>query len=275
MLNNVDILIGTSGYDYPEWKGVFYPEYLKREEFLSYYASQFNALEINNTFYNMPDSSRMRNFLERSEGKLEFCVKANRMLTHEVGKDWKQRAEDFKLAVNPLFFKGALSSILFQLPQSFRYVPENRFYLSDLIKFFEGYPVVVEFRHSEWIKDSVVEGLSERNVSIVFCDMPRLRNLPDGKTCCTQFTGPQAYIRLHGRNAKAWYARNNGPNGSGRYDYEYKEEELDEFVPVIQATVQEGRKIQAYFNNHPRGSGARNALQLKEILGTVFPNPEK
>ena len=54
-----DLLIGTSGYDYPEWKGVFYPEDLKRKDFLSYYATQFNALELNNTFYNMPTAERL------------------------------------------------------------------------------------------------------------------------------------------------------------------------------------------------------------------------
>ena len=64
-----DLLIGTSGYDYPEWKGVFYPQDLKRKDFLSYYATQFNALELNNTFYNMPTPERLYSFFERSEGR--------------------------------------------------------------------------------------------------------------------------------------------------------------------------------------------------------------
>ena len=67
-----NILIGTSGYDYPEWKGVFYPPELKRADFLSYYATQFNALELNNTFYNMPDADSLLSFYERSEGRLKF-----------------------------------------------------------------------------------------------------------------------------------------------------------------------------------------------------------
>ena len=69
-----DLLIGTSGYDYPEWKGVFYPEDLKRKDFLSYYATQFNALELNNTFYNMPTAERLLSFYERSEGRLEGII---------------------------------------------------------------------------------------------------------------------------------------------------------------------------------------------------------
>ena len=64
-----EILIGTSGYDYPEWKGVFYPPEIKRADFLSYYSTQFNALELNNTFYNIPTTDRLVSFYERSEGR--------------------------------------------------------------------------------------------------------------------------------------------------------------------------------------------------------------
>ena len=76
-----EILIGTSGYDYPEWRGVFYPAELKRADFLPYYATQFNALELNSSFYNMPTAERLLSFWERSGGALKFSVKANRLLT--------------------------------------------------------------------------------------------------------------------------------------------------------------------------------------------------
>ena len=108
-----DLLIGTSGYDYPEWKGVFYPQNLKRKDFLSYYATQFNALELNNTFYNMQTEDRLYSFYERSEGKLQVSVKANRLLTHEIESNWQTAAEDFKTALTPMQEKGALSAVLF------------------------------------------------------------------------------------------------------------------------------------------------------------------
>ena len=110
-----DILIGTSGYDYPEWKGVFYPEDLPRKDFLSYYATQFNTVELNNTFYNMPTAERMQNFYDRSGGNLFFSIKANRLLTHDIDRNWQTVAEDFKNAVQPLNDKGLLSAVLFQL----------------------------------------------------------------------------------------------------------------------------------------------------------------
>lgn len=172
------ILIGTSGYDYPEWKGVFYPPEVKRADFLYYYATQFNAVELNNKFYNMPTAERLFSFYVRSEGKLQFSLKANRLLTHEIDTQWQIAADDFKTALSPLLEKGSLSAVLFQFPQSFHYTNDNRIYLAKMIAAFEGYPVVIEFRHKEWIRESVFEGLVQRKASVAFCDMPDLNYLP-------------------------------------------------------------------------------------------------
>ena len=269
-----DLLIGTSGYDYPEWKGVFYPDDLKRKDFLSYYATQFNALELNNTFYNMPTAERLLNFYERSEGKLNFSVKANRLLTHEIGADWQVAAGDFKEALKPLNEKERLSAVLFQLPESFHYTNNNRIYLAKLIAEFDGFPVLIEFRHKEWIRESVFEGLEKRKAGIVYCDMPQLKNLPDGTVMKTPFIGSNAYIRLHGRNEGAWYAAGDSPNGSARYCYDYSENELAQFIPIIKQANREGKKVQVYFNNHPNGSGAKNAISLKKMI-VVNENGEK
>lgn len=92
---------------------------MKRKDFLSYYATQFNALELNNTFYNMPTAERLLSFYERSEGKLSFSVKANRLLTHEIGADWQVAAKDFKEALKPLNEKERLSAVLFQIRKAF------------------------------------------------------------------------------------------------------------------------------------------------------------
>ena len=125
---------------------------------------------------------------------------------------------------------------------------------------------MVEFRHREWIRESVFEGLEKRRAGIVFCDMPQLKNLPDGRGMKTPFIGSNAYIRLHGRNERAWYAAGGSPNGSARYCYDYSDDELAHFVPIIKAAVGEGKKVQVYFNNHPNGSGAKNGIRLKEMI---------
>ena len=293
-----EILIGTSGYDYPEWRGVFYPAELKRADFLPYYATRFNALELNNTFYNMPTAERLLSFWERSGGALKFSVKANRLLTHEVGRDWQSAAQDFRSALKPLAQNGSLASALFQFPQSFHYTDQNRLYLSALLAQFRGLPVVVEFRHAEWIRPSVFDGLFERGATLAFCDLPELKNLPNKNCLQAQegglpFAGKIAYIRLHGRNASAWYAKENDAqekeclqdhnalpglpaspksaahdrNGSARYRYDYSDDELSEFAPVIQQAASQGRQVQVFFNNHPDGSGAKNAKRMREMVG--------
>ena len=261
-----ELLIGTSGYDYPEWKGTFYPADLKRKDFLPYYSTVFNALEVNSSFYSMPTCERLISFWERSEGRIKFSIKANRLLTHDISPSWKNAAIDFKTALSPLQEKDSLSAVFFQFPQSFHYTVENRIYLAKLIEDFAGFPVVVEFRHREWIKPSVFEGLEERKAGIVFCDMPMLRNLPDGKALRTPFVGENAYIRLHGRNADAWYAHDSCHNGSSRYNYDYSDQELKEFVPVVKEALEEEKQVQMFFNNHPNGSGARNAKRFREMV---------
>lgn len=297
-----EILIGTSGYDYPEWRGVFYPAGLKRADFLPYYATQFNALELNSSFYNMPTAERLLSFWERSGGALKFSVKANRLLTHDIGRGWKSAAQEFLAALKPLVQNKSLASALFQFPQSFHYTDQNRLYLSALLAQFKGLPVVVEFRHAEWIRPSVFEGLFERGASLAFCDLPELKNLPN-KNCLqvqeggSPFVGKIAYMRLHGRNASAWYAKENDPqekeclqdhdalpglaaspksvaqdrNGSARYRYDYSDAELSEFAPVIQQAASQGRQVQVFFNNHPDGSGAKNARRMREMLLSAQP----
>ena len=274
--NMTDLLLGTSGYDYPEWKGVFYPADLKRKDFLPYYSTVFNALELNFSFYGLPTAERLLSFYERSEGRLAFSVKANRLLTHEISGGWQVVADDFKAALNSLLQKDCLCAVLFQFPQSFHYTDENRIYLARLISEFEGFPVMIEFRHREWIRESVFAGLEERGASLVFCDMPRLNNLPAGdfsggetRLAPSPFIGKTAYIRLHGRNAEAWYCheeREGEKNGSDRYRYDYSDAELCKFVPVVQSALMEGKRTAVFFNNHPDGSGAKNARRLKEMI---------
>lgn len=267
-MNN--LLIGTSGYDYPEWKGVFYPADIKRADFLAYYSTVFNALELNNTFYNMPTAERILNFYEHSGGHLQFSIKANRMLTHEIDPNWQTVAQDFKAAIKPVQEKDSLCSVLFQFPQSFHYTPDNRIYLSKLIQEFEGCPVVIEFRHREWIRESVFEGLEKMNASFAFCDMPELKYLPAGllqESDEKHEAGQQFYVRLHGRNDNAWYAAaSSANNGSARYDYDYSDEELRKFIPIFEPVILKGRKVVVFFNNHPKGSGALNAISLKRMM---------
>lgn len=240
-----EILIGTSGYDYPEWKGIFYPKDLSRKDFLSFYATKLNALEINSTFYSMPTAESIRNFYEKSEGKLKFSVKVNRTLTHFRKQNWKNEADNFKNAISFLREKNCLSAVLFQFSNTFDYSIENRWYLSNLLSEFSDFPNVVEFRNVEWVKDSVFEGLKKRNVKISFCDFANPKIFPN-------IYNEDLYIRFHCRNENAWYSHSNITK------QEFSEEELKEFLFLKDI----GKNVQIYFNN----SCIKNACELREMI---------
>lgn len=282
LMKQNQILIGTSGYDYPEWRGAFYPETLRREDFLSWYATKFNAVELNFSFYRMPYAAQLSNMADRSGNKLLFSVKAHQSFTHQQFiqgtqqqfpiANWKDGAVAFSKAANPLLDKGLLASLLFQFPQSFHYTADNRRYLSDLLAQFKQFPLAVELRQSEWQRDSVRNGLLERGVLSVYTDEPTLPHIPQAdKTMLEEENTQGIYMRFHGRNADAWYAKSTMAqknNGSARYDYLYSTQELSDYVPVIHNKIEKGLKVQIYFNNHPKGSAAQNAQQLASM---IFP----
>lgn len=266
------IVCGTSGYDYPEWRGVFYPEKLPRREFLSYYAAHFPALEVNFTFYQMPTEERLRTMMNRSGGKMSFSVKAPQTITHNPGSGWKADAAEFRAALLPLLNGGVLSAVLLQFPQSFHYEVCNRIYLSKLLALFTGCHPVVEFRHSSWFTESVYDGLDKREAGIVLCDMPRISSLPP---LVPVVTGKRAYVRFHGRNTDTWYVRAEGKdpgtaekNGSSRYKYMYTGDELAAEVPFIKSLAAESEITHIFFNNHPEGAAALNAKQMEKLILT-------
>lgn len=238
-----NILIGTCGYDYPEWKGIFYPNDLDRKDFLSFYATKFSALEINYTYYRMPDEYQMRNMYRKSEGRLSFSVKATQTLTHIISKEWHDEALRLKAALLPLLNGGVLSTVLFQFPQSFHYTQENRIYLAKLLKEFTDYSPTVEFRHTEWNKESVYTCLDKMNTGFCVCDMPHLKSLP---AFIPITTGGIGYIRFHGRNTENWYT-NNGVNGSARYCYLYNNSELQETSLLIKSISVKSKITHVFF----------------------------
>ncbi len=263
--NKESLLIGTSGYDYPEWKDVFYPKELRRSSFLDFYARNFCTVELNYTYYKMPSEKGMRNLLTKTDKPLVFSIKAHKSVTHEITARWKEDAEQLKNSLYPLLEKECLTSLLCQFPQSFHYTQDNRQYLDSLLKALHPLPIVVEFRHKDWMIERVYEGLHKRKIGICIVDMPELYHLPGFHPVVT---GEKAYMRFHGRNAQSWYT-GSGQNGSSRYNYLYSMKELENAVPVIQYLKTKARLVQIFFNNHPGGAAAVNAKKLKELMQNV------
>lgn len=256
-----DILVGTSGFYYSDWKGEFYPEDLPAGHYLSYYAKRFRTLELNFSYYKMPDPRQSLHMVEKAGGGLEFTVKAFRGLTHEVSdKSITEVLPLFLKGISPFVEEGCLGAVLLQFPQSFHYTVENRFYLKSLIEALTPIPVTVEFRHKEWLRESVYKALEEMKAGFVCVDEPLLPSLMPPTVISTSDTG---YTRFHGRNKKTWY----GTDSRTRYDYLYSENELMAWVPKIRALADRTKKLFVFFNNHAKAQAVKNAGMLLNLLG--------
>jgi uncharacterized protein YecE (DUF72 family) len=255
-----ELYVGTSGYDYQEWKGVFYPEKLARTKFLEYYSEQFNSIELNGTYYRMPTADQMQNMITRSGGKVKFTVKAFQDITHAPDKThYQSLVDEFKKALKPLLNANLLLCALFQFPESFHYEPQERIYLDHLLKEVTDIPVVVEMRNNKWQNEQVYSALRQRKVGWCITDGPMLKNLP---ALDYVVTSDIAYMRFHGRNPEMWYKGDN----TTRYDYNYPDYELRTFVDPIKQILIDYDRLQIFFNNHNKGRAPQNAKQLEAML---------
>jgi len=253
--------VGTCGYSYNEWVGVFYPPKTKQDGFLALYAAEFSTLELNFSYYAMPTPEQLRRMAE-TEGaeNLNYSIKAPQALTHRVDPHkWKDEAKTYLNALEPLREKEKLEAVLFQFPYSFHYEADSRRHLANLLTEFDGVPCAVEFRNNDWNSNRVIDEFKKRKVTYVSTDLPDLKGLPDVLDVCTSSL---AYLRLHGRNAEKWW----NSDSRARYDYLYNKEELDGVVQRIKRIVVKADKVLVYFNNHARGQAVKNAKKLKELL---------
>lgn len=233
----------------------FYPPDLPKEKWLEYYAEHFDFCELNFSYYRMPTEKQMENFLKYP---LRFAIKGHKSLTHDR-VETPQAREDFLKSVSILNQDGHLGAVLLQFPYSFSYLPGNRKYLSILLEDLASLPLVVEFRNPGWIKDSVFAELKQRGWGISMLDSPRIKG---GMPAYEAVTSDIAYLRFHGRNDENWWKGNN----VSRYDYEYSQEELEEWLPKIADMARQAKTTYVSFNNHARGQAIKNANQLSTIL---------
>jgi uncharacterized protein YecE (DUF72 family) len=261
-----ELYIGTCGYEYDDWKNIFYPATVKKKDFLSYYATQFNSLELNGTYYRMPTAAQLHNMITRTDGKVKFSVKAFQDITHGKEKyrfipteDYLKFAYDFKKALEPLQNNNLLLSALFQFPQYFHYDTVEKQYLTKLLKELKDIPVVVEMRNRAWQNDQVYNALRQRKVGWCITDNPPLTDLPQLDYL---ITSPLADMRFHGRNKTMWYKGDNVT----RYDYLYSDTELQSFVEPIKHLLGNTHIVQLFFNNHAKAQAVVNAKKLELLL---------
>jgi len=258
-----EILIGTSGYSYNEWVGPVYPEGTKQKDYLGCYSGLFPTVELNFSYYRMPEAKSLSQMLVNGGETLTFAIKAHKTMTHEINPSmWQNEANIYLKAIEPVLEAGRLEAVLFQFPYSLHYTDDNRRYLDSLLKYFKGIPLAVEFRTADWCITKVIDGMKTREIPLVSLDMPQLPKLPPTMDVVTS---PLAYVRLHGRNKEAWW----GKDDHARYDYLYSDSEMEALAERIKRITEQARRILVYFNNHPFGKAVRNAQTLFKILKNI------
>jgi uncharacterized protein YecE (DUF72 family) len=266
------IHIGPAGWSYPDWRGIVYPKH-NRPGFheLEYLTQFFNTVEINTSFYNPPKPEVVKEWIRQVEGNKDFLFTAKlwKGFTHERGAT-PEDERAFKRGIAPLAEARRLGAILIQFPWSFKNDPENRQYVADLCKQFREYPLVLEVRHSSWNRREILEMLHELGVGFCNIDQPVIgRSIRPTEN----LTSRVGYVRLHGRNYKAWFSSADDPGE--RYDYLYRPEELEPWVERAQHIARQSKVTFVITNNHARGKAVANALQLKAfVTGNRVEVPE-
>lgn len=232
--------IGTSGWSYPGWKGLFYPPDLPPSEWLPFYATHFPTVEINMTFYRFPKPETLRGWLKKIPLHFRFTLKASRQITHlKRLRNVKSEVRYFAILAGSL--REKVGCLLFQLPPSIKKdLDLLEDFLSTLAPEFKN---VIEFRHDSWYDESVAERLRAHRVTFCTVSSSQVPATPVE-------TSSVAYFRFHGL--------------TGGYRYNYPDEELAQWAETI-------RKVKAeecfvYFNNDYQAFAVSNCRKLSSFL---------
>lgn len=252
------VLIGTSGYSFPDWVGPFYPAGTPSNRFLDYYAHHFDTVEVNSTYYRIPPPRTLEQMEKKTPDGFHFVVKLNKGMTHEDSRD-PALYRDFKAVLEPLKAAGKYDGLLAQFPWGFRRTVDHVRHVEGVREMLPGEPLFVEFRHDSWLTPELEPWLQSLDLGYCSVDEPRLEHLMPP---VTMVTGRDAYVRLHGRNAKNWWRGDR----STRYDYEYSKQELEDWLKKVAELAEKARRTYLFFNNCHAGQAARNAKLMQEML---------
>jgi uncharacterized protein YecE (DUF72 family) len=237
------VRIGCSGWNYAHWRERVYPKGLPPRRWLEYYATLFDTVEVNTTFYRLPKRSAVAGWVEQTPESFLLTVKASRYLTHiKRLTDMESGVARFYERIEPLVESGKLGPVLWQLPANFRRDDER---LASALEHLPQGRHCFEFRHESWFEDEVYALLRKRGVALVIGDNPKRPFQTH------ELTADWTFIRFH-------YGHR-GRNGN------YSERELEEWRSRI-AAWRARLDVYAYFNNDWEGYAVKNAVWLRSRL---------
>ncbi len=237
--------VGTSGWVYPHWRGVFYPPDMPQKQWFSYYARHFDTVEINNTFYRLPSESAVAGWRAQAPPNFLYAVKANRYLTHVRRlRDCAGPLQRFIERIQGL--EPHLGPLLYQLPPNWA---PNLPRLESFLKLLPSrFTHVMEFRDARWFQPAVYELLRDYGVGLCLYHMP-------GQQTPFEVTSRVVYIRFHGVDTL--------------YAGSYPDALLKAWAERIRHWVATGHYVYAYFNNDALGHAVHDARRLIAFLEQV------
>lgn len=253
----MNVRVGTSGFSFADWRGNFYPPDIDKGKLLDYYVQQFDTVEINSTYYGIPQPRVFENMVKKAPTRFDFMVKVPQSFTHRR-TDLEDDRRKFTEAIRPLAESGKLAGLLAQFPYSFKFSPDNLDYLAICREAIAPQPLFVEFRHNSWVNRTMYDRFRAEGIGYVAVDEPPLPGLLNPDCFATTDT---AYVRLHGRNAEQWW-----DGGALRYDYNYSEDELAYWKDKLAKIMKKVKAAYVFFNNCHLGQAARNANRFAEMM---------
>lgn len=290
------IRVGTASWQEPGFIQDWYPKGLPKSELLPWYAEHFNLVEVNSTFYHVPERSTVEHWNAQTPKNFLFDIKLHKLLSRhsakpqdlpdelrglaadgekrvELTRDLEQAMAEMILDVSsPLEREGKLGAFLLQMTPAFRPKYHKLDELLPLMEMFAGKRFALELRNRDWltteIAPAVLDFCEDHGISLVMVDAPESSHF----TVMPEFeavTSPQlAYVRLHGRDAEGYVRGRSVPE---RFNYDYSTEELELVAQKVARLSKEAREVHAVFNNNVSNFAPKDAEEFQKIVSEQAP----
>lgn len=246
------VFVGTSGWQYTHWRGLFYPERLPSRLWLEHYSARFRAVEVNNTFYRLPRAEVFEQWAQRTPPDFVLALKMSRYLSHiRRLRDPDEAVALFLERAAPL--RAKCGPLLLQLPPGMTAAPDRLDHTLALVP--APLRVAVEFRDASWYTDRVRSVLERHGAALCLADRAAEPLSPPWRTA------PWTYLRFH--------------EGTGRPRPCYRRETLRAWAERLAASWSGGDDLWAFFNNDPAGCAVRDATRFAEALHHVGFTPTR
>lgn len=235
--------IGTSGWSYDGWKGVFYPEKMKSADFLDYYCQYFDCVELNSSFYRLPSPSTIAKWKKQTPENFLFCPKLSRYITHV--KKLNDVDDALKMFIRRFqSIKNKMGPILVQFPEMIKFTNPNREAFFKGLRRYYSFQFAIEVRDKSWLTEEAIGYLSDKEMAFVIADWK------NGYPSSEEITSDTIYLRFHGKE----------------YGTKYSKQELSKYAKKIERWLSDGKDVWTFFNNDACGYAVENAQTLKMMV---------